>query len=330
MALLPGDDGPYVFESAVPPDSGSLSLLEHLVRRFTYRSEEAWRELVQSGDVSLDGVPELDPARPLEGTSVLSCLNRGFSEPEVPTDWRVAVQGEDWLAVAKPSGMPIHSTPRVYRQTLVWQVRRLWGPDWTPAHRLDRDTSGLVLFARGRILPRWLGRAFAAHRVTKEYLALVEGALERDHLVEAPIGSAEDPRIGVRRAVRPDGQEAATLLRPIGPDPFGRGTWVLARPRQGRTHQIRVHCESAGHPIVGDVLYDGRGGEGYLSRAGRARTGVPDPVGIRLHLHAWRLVFSEVPPGTLPREILVPAPDGWPLPDRPQRPPQSPMSLATP
>jgi len=309
MALLPGDDGPYVFESPVPPEGAGKALLEHLLERFSYRDEASWMQLVRSGDVSLEGQEERDPSRVLSGGERLSCVHRGFVEPDVPTDWRICAMGEDWMAVSKPSGMPVHSTPRIYRQTLVWQVRRLWGPEWTPAHRLDRDTSGLVLFSRGRILPRWLGRAFSTRR------ALVSGDLTEPITVDGAIGSAEDGRISVRRAVREDGQTASTVLRPLGPDRAGRGTWIAVHPLQGRTHQIRVHCEAAGHPIAGDLLYDGRGGEGYLLRSkGEDPSVWLDPLVPRLHLHAWLLRFPDRPPGTLSLELSCPPPEGWDVP----------------
>lgn len=306
MALLPGDDGPYVFESLVPPESHGLELLDHLVRRFTYRDREGWAERIAAGDVFLDGEVQSDRDRILVGNQRLGCLARDFHEPEVPTDWKVVACGEDWLAVDKPSGMPIHSTPRIYRQTLVWQVRKLFGEGWTPGHRLDRDTSGLVLFARGKILPRWLGRAFARHGVEKEYLALVSGGLQGPIEAQGSIGLAGDPAIPLRREARPDGQEARTRLVPLAADPLGRGTWIRAIPLQGRTHQIRVHCLSVGHPIVGDLLYDGRQGASYLQRAeGRD----PRPGGGRLHLHAWKLRFRDVPPGTLPLELVCASTD---------------------
>ncbi|HXP90550.1 MAG TPA: RluA family pseudouridine synthase, partial [Fibrobacteria bacterium] len=259
MALLPGDDGPYVFESPVPPDAAGKTLLGYLSGRFTYRDGGAWRERIQAGDVSLGGEENRDPERVLAAGESLACVHRDYLEPPVPTDWRIVAMGEDWMAVGKPSGMPVHSTPRIYRQTLVWQVRRLWGEGWTPAHRLDRDTSGLVVFSRGNRLPRWLGRAFSRNAAKKEYLALVLGNLTESVSIDLPISLAGDPRIPLRRQAGRGGKDATTLLVPIGEDPGGRGTWIVASPREGRTHQIRVHCEAGGFPIAGDLLYDGKG-----------------------------------------------------------------------
>jgi len=145
MALLPGEAGPYVFGSQVPSEAAGRTLLEYLVSRFTYRDGESWKERILAGDVSVEGAAAPDSALVLTGGEAMACVQRDFVEQEIPTDWRISAMGEDWMAVSKPSGMPVHSTPRIYRQTLVWQVRRLWGEGWTPAHRLDRDTSGLLI-----------------------------------------------------------------------------------------------------------------------------------------------------------------------------------------
>lgn len=301
MALLPGDDGPYVFASAVP-SPGGIRLLDYLAGRFTYRERSDWSDRIRQGDVLVAGEALPSPDRLLSAGETVECVDHAYREPEVPTDWRIVALGEHWLAVDKPSGMPVHSTPRVYRQSLVWQVRRLWGPDWSPVHRIDRDTSGLVLFARGPTLPGWLNRAFEHRRVEKTYLARVRGVMEAPAIAEGAIGPAGDPEISLRQTVRPDGKEARTEIVPFAPGPEGT-TWVVARPFQGRMHQIRVHCLSLGHPIVGDLLYDGSEGLGYKQRS----QGRLDPEALeRLQLHAYRLSFRPRPPGTLPEALCCP------------------------
>lgn len=306
MALLPGDDGPYVFGSPCRPLDGE-TLLDYLCRRFDYRDRAQWLERIDAGDVLLEGSARPDPGLLLADGWSLACIHRDFREDPVPTDWRILSCGEGWMSLAKPAGMPVHSTPRIYRQSLVWQVRRLFGEDWSPVHRLDRDTSGLVLFARGRMLPRWLNKAFADRRVRKTYLALVHGRLEADVTVDAPLGDALEGEVSIRQAVRPDGKEAATAFEVVGPGPLG-GTWVRAKPRQGRLHQIRVHCQHLGHPIVGDLLYDGAGAEGYLRRIRGG--GGPGPEG-RMWLHALRLDLEPRPPGTLPARLECPPESGF-------------------
>ncbi|HXP91797.1 MAG TPA: hypothetical protein VN931_12820, partial [Fibrobacteria bacterium] len=101
---------------------------------------------------------------------------------------------------------------------------------------------------------------------------------------------------------------------PIGEDPGGRGTWIVASPREGRTHQIRVHCEAGGFPIAGDLLYDGKGWEGYLERARSTGSFPGAGDSERLHLHAWKLRFADPPPGTLPPELCCAPPAEWKIP----------------
>lgn len=311
MALLPGDDGPYVFDSDLTERERGTTVLDHLSGRFAYQSREVWESRLRAGDILLDGRKLTNPSEILPASGVLRYVHGAYQEPDVPTDWRVLHLAASWMAVAKPAGMPVHSTSRIFRQSLSWQVRRLFGTDWSPVHRLDRDTSGLVLFGRGRQALSLLGRWFSERTVSKRYLALVHGCPGEDFLVDAPLGSAEDPRIGVRQGVRADGKESQTRFRVLGPDATGRGTWVEASPRQGRTHQIRVHLEFAGHPLVGDLLYDGRGGEGFLARAAGvstedvARTAGAD----RMWLHAWTLDFPDSL-DDMPRRLVCPLAGG--------------------
>lgn len=310
MALLPGDDGPYVFTSRIPASSVGKTLLEHLSKAFAYHAPATWEALVRSGAVGLDGAPILDPGQILALDQELSYCHGEYREPDVPTDWRVDSRGEDWMAVVKPSGQPIHSTSRIFRQTLVWQVRRLHGLEWSPCHRLDRDTSGLVLFGRSRQILSWVQTAFERRRVEKEYRALLLGRLEEPVEVDAPIGPAEDEKIRSRLAVRESGKEARTSFEPLAYDAELAGTWCRVRPHQGRRHQIRVHAEHIGHPIVGDPLYDGHGGLGYLARLADATTlEIARVCGAeRLWLHSCALDFLDQPPGDLPRSLRIDAP----------------------
>lgn len=307
MALLPGDDGPYVFDSDLPPEAAGLPILDYLARRFAYQDRETWERRLRAGDVLLDGRKMSDPEEALPASGRMSYVHGEYREPDVPTSWRALYLAEEWMAVYKPAGMPVHSTPRIFRQTLVWQVRRLFGLDWTPVHRLDRDTSGLILFARGkRLLPR-LNECFSQRRVEKTYLALVHGCPQGEFEIDARLGNAEDPRIPMRVGVREDGKEARTRIRVLEADACGRGIWVEARPLQGRLHQIRAHLESVGFPIVGDLLYDGRGGEGFLARAAGAS---PEDVARitgsrRMWLHARELHFPSANPG-MPQRLVCP------------------------
>lgn len=316
MALLPGDDGPYVFGSKVPANYDGFCLIDCLAIRFAYQDRATWLARIAAGDVLVDKTVRTDPLTVLERDQVVDYVHGHFTEPEVPTDWRVVALAEEWMAVDKPSGMPMHSTPRIFRQTLTWQVRKLFGEGWSPVHRLDRETSGLVVFARGARTTSWLNKAFADRNVSKEYVALVKGTLSQGVDIEASIGPAGDSQAPIRQAVVDGGKEACTSIRPMVADPLGRGTWVVAAPHQGRMHQIRVHCESIGHPIVGDPLYDGRGGLAFKSRAAGEEVAVWTALGDGepLHLHAWKLQFARRGPAELPLRLECPLRPGWNLP----------------
>lgn len=178
-------------------------------------------------------------------------------------------------------------------------VRRALGlPAWQPVHRLDRDTSGLVLFALDPEARKTLEEAFRHRTVEKIYLALCLGIpRNRTGVLRRPLS---DWRAGHRpvRVCDRGGHEAETayqrLLPPVyrrpfavADDPLSDGVALVAFfPRQGRTHQIRVHAESFGHPVLGDDQY----GRRPANRAARERTGLS-----RQALHAWRVVL---PPGS--------------------------------
>lgn len=316
MALLPGDDGPYIFASKVPREYDGKCLIDYLAGRFAYQDRATWLSRIAAGDVLIEGVAETEPARIVAKERSIEYVHGAYTEPDTPTDWKVVAISEEWMAVSKPSGMPMHSTSRIFRQTLAWQVRKMFGEGWAPVHRLDRETSGIVLFARGPVTSRWLYQAFSQRTVSKEYIALVHGELLGEMDVNGPIGPVGDPLIPIRQAVVEGGKDACTSVRPIGPDALGRGTWVVASPKQGRMHQIRVHCESIGHPIVGDPLYDGLGGEGFKSRVrGEPASECSGLVGgERLHLHAWKLRFDRSGPGEMPRSLECPIRAGWSVP----------------
>lgn len=184
------------------------------------------------------------------------------AEPEVPAAelLRVVYRDEALLVVDKPAGLPIHPTARYHAGTLVTQLKRLLGESARadPAHRLDRETSGLVVCGRTLEACQRLSAAFAAGAVSKEYLAVVEGHPRQDEFeVDAPI--AEGTAL-VRIAVRIDhvsGRPAHTRFEVLRRFERRGEPFALLRclPRTGRQHQIRVHAQTAGHPLVGDKLY---------------------------------------------------------------------------
>ncbi|MGD9889667.1 MAG: RluA family pseudouridine synthase [Dehalococcoidia bacterium] len=191
----------------------------------------------------------------------------------------VKYEDADLIVVDKPAGMPVHPGPGHERSTLVHALLAhcpdLAGIEGTArpgiVHRLDKDTSGLLVVAKNDRAQMALQGQMAARTARKEYLALVHGTPPPTGTIDAPIGRHPGQR--KQMAIVAEGRPARTHFRSLGA--VGAETLVLARLETGRTHQIRVHFAGIGHPIIGDAVYGKRS----------------DIVG-RQFLHAWRLGFA--------------------------------------
>jgi 23S rRNA pseudouridine1911/1915/1917 synthase len=222
------------------------------------------------------------------------------TEPETPDDVTVLYRDEWLVVVDKPAGLPVHPTARYHHGTLVHVLRRKLGEDWAePVHRLDRETSGLVICARSPEVSRRFMRAFQRGAVHKQYLAVCEGHPPATFAVDAPLAlGREIVRIGMR-VDREVGRPARTRFETVACFEREGALFALVRafPETGRQHQIRVHLQEAGFPIVGDKIYGAderlydRFVEGRLSSEDHARLLLP-----RHALHAHRLELTH--PGT--------------------------------
>ncbi len=207
----------------------------------------------------------------------------------------ILYEDERLLAVAKPAGLVVHPAYKHPDGTLtdaVFARQRASGGErpWL-LHRLDRDTTGVVLFAKTENARRSLVRQIERRSIQKTYLAIVAGSLApTDGLIDAPL--ARDPADRRRVIVTPDGQPATTRYRVLASGEHV--SLVLAEPLTGRTHQIRAHLTSLGAPLLGDALY--AAGEPPRDNAPRAM------------LHAWQLRFMYPMTGE-PCAVTAPIPD---------------------
>jgi 23S rRNA pseudouridine1911/1915/1917 synthase len=190
--------------------------------------------------------------------------------------------------VAKPAGLPTAPAGGFLTHTLLARVRA-WFPEATPAHRLGRGTSGLVLFARTAEARAGLARAWRAAQVRKLYRARLAGSpAADDFVVEVPIGPVPHALLGTLHAASAAGRAARSRVRVLRRD--GASSLVEVEIETGRPHQIRIHAAAAGHPLLGDPLY----GEGGLPRAEGAglapeREPLPGDTGYALHAHRLEL-----------------------------------------
>jgi 23S rRNA pseudouridine1911/1915/1917 synthase len=238
----------------------------------------------------------LKPSTRVHPGLTFTLRRRAQTEPEVPQDVVELHLDEHLLVLDKPAGLPIHPTARYHHNTLVKLLERKHGPALRadPAHRLDRETSGLLVCGRGAEASRALMRAFQSGEVHKEYLAVVEGHPPDAFAVDAPIaeGTAE-VRIAVRIDAR-SGKPARTRFvverRFVREDaPFAV---LRCFPETGRQHQIRIHAREAGFPLVGDKIYGPD--PGYFDRFSKRCLEPEAWTRLRLPrhaLHATRLEF---------------------------------------
>jgi tRNA pseudouridine65 synthase len=202
------------------------------------------------------------------------------------------------VAVAKPSGLLVHrSSEATDRITCMTILRDQLGARVHPAHRLDRGTSGVLLFSLDADTARSLASAFAGREVKKRYLAVTRGFPPDEGIIDYPL--AEEPGDEPVEAVTAYRSLARVELPwPVGRYQTARYSLLLAEPATGRRHQIRRHMAHIRHPIVGDIVH----GEGRHNRLFRERFGVR-----RLLLHAWSVELPHPATGELVR-IEAPVP----------------------
>jgi len=181
-------------------------------------------------------------------------------EPPCPRRFEVLYDDPYMMVIDKPAGLPVHVSAKFYFNTLTRVLsERHPGEELQICHRLDRETSGVLVVARGKTSAAALKGQFSDHRVRKTYLAIVHGtpawARAEDHVIDLPLGLVQDADalIAIRMVVRNDAPPAKTRVRVL--DQRSRLALVRCMPVTGRQHQIRAHLAAAGHPIVGDKLY---------------------------------------------------------------------------
>ena len=217
-----------------------------------------------------------------------------IAETIVDLEIPVLLRGAGWLAVDKPAGIPVHPVNTIRENSLIRMLRRQEGRDELRlVHRLDRETTGVLLVAEDAATASALATAFERGEVHKEYVAIVSGDVASDDgTIDLPLGEVEGRQVYVRRAVVEGGERAVTRWRVERR--LGTSTLLRLFPETGRRHQLRVHLEAIGHPIVGDILY-GRPDADYLDLVRGVRDARRDEGGTTRHLlHCARIVLGSI------------------------------------
>jgi 23S rRNA pseudouridine1911/1915/1917 synthase len=251
--------------SRIPRSAAGQTLLDYLTGRFRYRDRAGWLAEIEAQRLLLDGHPIAGSAR-LQAGGELCYLRASSPEPYVDRAFVVLHQDDHLLAVDKPAHLPMHADGPFARNTLVQLLREHTGNTaWSLVHRLDRETSGVVVLAATAEARRTLQQQWPSGTVAKTYHAIVRGNVTAAFTVDLPIGRSRDSSISLRRAAGSAATEALPACTHFVPEAHAPGVTLLrCEPTTGRTHQIRVHLEAHGTPIVGDKLY-GRPDRDYLA-----------------------------------------------------------------
>lgn len=266
----------------VPADLAGRRLDQCLAALLPEHSRSRLQQWIDAGQVRLDGALAERKQKVWEGSRLdVVPLAHPTDQPYQAEDIALDIVHEDEsvIVINKPPGLVVHPGAGNWQGTLLNALLH-HAPELEQVpragivHRLDKDTSGLMVVARTLSAQTALVRALQARDVKRVYQAIALGRFERpEGEVDAPIG--RHPTQRTRMAVVDSGKPAQTLYRVL--HQYAQATWVECRLRTGRTHQIRVHLAHIGHPLLGDTVYAGR------------RTGpVPFP---RQALHAYRLGF---------------------------------------
>lgn len=250
------------------------------------------KQLILAGNVSVNGKPIVKPSTSIEN-DVINIISPDKSRAAIELE--TLYEDGDIKVVNKPANMLVHPTSSHQSEPTVVDAIRAETTDDDAVrpgivHRLDRNTSGLIILAKSKPAKEYMQRQFAERKVQKTYLALVIGHLNNPKaIIKVPLGRSKNHPL--KRVADPEGKTAETAYTVL--ESIGNYDLVEARPATGRTHQLRAHFAHLGHPIAGDKLY----GADALLRLGR------------YFLHAAKLEFN-APNGThvdvevpLPKEL---------------------------
>ena len=288
----------WSYREQVGPDGAGQTVLEYLTATRLHSAESEWSARIERGEVEVDGTLVRGDVILHAGQTVT--WNRPpWDEPPVPTHFEIIHDDNAIVVVNKPSGLPTMPAGGFLDQTLLALMRKQY-PHASPLHRLGRYTSGLVLFAKTKPAASALARAWRDRTVKKTYRAVGLGSTRAEmFVIDVPIGAVPHPLIGTVQAACEGGKPSHSVAVVL--EQRHDQTLFSVEITTGRPHQIRIHMAYAGHPLLGDPLYEAGGG---LKR----HPGLPGDGGYLLHAEklqfthpetGQRLTVSAIPPPEL-------------------------------
>ena len=300
---------PSPWEARAGPHKRSPNRDAYLTSRLHRYSRKEVQNIIASGRVFLRGRSAKPASRVAAGETIIICYPRREEPPCLHETLPILYEDEYILAVNKPGDLLSHPTDQILLNSVTSILSRQFkGRSLHLVHRLDRETSGVLLFAKNPDSARALSDQFSQRLIEKEYLAIVSGAVSwKEIKVDLPLGK-EGLEIKVRQTA---GQGLPAITEFHRQDANQGFSLVRALPKTGRLHQIRVHLAQMGHPVLGDKLYTGKG-EIYM-KAVRKEMGLKDLQFLgakRQMLHSWKLTMRH-PKSEQKTALVAPLPQDF-------------------
>jgi 23S rRNA pseudouridine1911/1915/1917 synthase len=269
-------------------DEVGRRLDDYLAQKFPFFSRSGWQSEIDNGVVLVNGIRAKKAAQRLRLGDELRRVHPFNEEPDVDTNMKVIWSDGELAAVYKPAGLPMHEAGFFRRRTVAGVLPQVLGEGWTPVHRLDRETSGLLLCARQPEIRALLTEMWTNKKVQKTYLAMTAGIpKESQWIVDLPIKSERFLRTN-RAEISDEGGEALTAYKVLSQSK--EGALLEAKPLTGRTNQIRLHASAIGLPLIGDKVYGMDPSILELYRKEGNSEQVQKMAGFPRHaLHSWKL-----------------------------------------